>query len=51
MRRQFLLGEIILCLFAEHEVVVIFGDEPLDLSVFAIIELKEGKELAQHVRV
>ena len=37
------MSQIVLNLFVEHEVVVVFGDEALDLSLLSMFELEEGE--------
>jgi hypothetical protein len=46
--RHLLLRQIILSFFVEHEVVIILGNEALDLSIFAVLQLKKGECFPEH---
>jgi hypothetical protein len=48
---DFFLSQVILSFFVEHEIVVIFGDEALNFSIFPAVELKKDEDLPQHVGV
>ena len=37
------MSQIVLNLFVKHEIVVVFGDQALDLSLLSMFELEEGE--------
>jgi hypothetical protein len=50
-RERLLLLEVALCLFIEHVIVVILGDNALNLPVAAIVQLEKCELLLEHATV
>ncbi len=48
---SFLLLKITLCFLVQHVIIIIFGNNALDLPISSIVELEEDKELLEHAGI